>query len=629
MSEHLALVGGERKGGTAPSPTTAEEQRMVSSLLGLYDEARTHRADWDKVWKQSWRFYVGDQWPQLPSWKADPVENYIFSKVETILPILTDNRPTIHVLPREAGYDDYAEHMHNLFSYLWDRLNMDDTVLEATKNCLIFGKGIYYSYWDYEKEEIASVSVDPQNIFIDPLARRITDARYLIHIARMSSWDILNMWPDAEGRFKEGAQMVPEPAQKGVIGTGDKQSVHIGQAYADPSIPVGRTVPWVRAGMQGFGSVEDDTVQVLQFWIRDPAVSTKAMLDRDGKQMTDTAGNELFVEKRAYPGGRHIVLAGDRVIHDGPNPFDHQQFPYVEQDCHRIPGGFWGISAVQQLIPIQRELNKTLGQLIDNRNLMGNLMWKVGSNSGIKADQIVAKPGLVVVKTPGSEVDTVDVKPLPAYISGLIDHTMLALDRVSGVSDVTEGRKPTGITAGIAIESLQEAGQTRLRALVRNLENAIRNLGTQWVGLAQQFYQEAKTIRVTDPETGQFSFDLVGPEQLRAQWEVEVAAGSTLPRSREVRQGQAVELYQLGIFDAEELLKWIQHPGRDDLLMRLKARDQQQLLLAQQGASLQGSLGQGNAAGPPSPGMKMQPTQGGGLQPMPMGVQANLRSQQR
>jgi len=545
-----------------------------------------------------------------PSWKSSPVENYVFSKVETIIPILTDNRPTIHVLPRDPEFSEYAEHIHNLLGYHWDRLNMDDIVLEATKNSLIFGKGFYYTYWDYDIGDIACESVDPQNIFVDPMARSIKKCRYLVHVARMSVWDIINQWPDAAGKVEYGAQTVEEPSPKTGWTSLDRVSVHAGAAYADPSIPTGRVVPWVGARLDDVGQPDAESVQVLQFWIRDPSVTREPLMSRGGEQMTDAEGNKLFLENQKYPGGRHIVLAGDTIIHDGPNPFLHGEFPYVEQDCHKVPGEFWCVSVVQNLISPQMELNKALGQVIDNKNLMGNAQWVVSSDAGIKADQITAKPGLVIVKTRGSEVERVSPEALPSYIQEFIEGRKRSLDDISGVYDTTQGRKPTGITAGVAIESLQEAAATRLRALVRNLENAVRNVGQQWVGVAQQFYEDAKMVRVTDPDTGEFTFDSITPEMIQAQWEVQVAAGSTLPRSREVRQGQAVELFQLGVFDEEALLEWIQHPGRDKLLARIRARQEKALELAERGVSMNQALG-----GPPA-----GPLAALGLGPMGQGV---------
>ena len=116
--------------------------------------------------------------------------------------------------------------------------------------------------------------------------------------------------------------------------------------------------------------------------------------------------------------------------------------------------------------------------------LVGDGIWIVSKDSGITAEMITAKPGLVVEKNhPAAVVERVPGTPLPNYIPNQGDTIRQALDNVSGIFDVTQGRKPSGITAGVAIEQLQEAAQTRLRLLVRNLEDSIRNLGEQKLAL--------------------------------------------------------------------------------------------------------------------------------------------------
>lgn len=578
--------GADMIDGPRPAGAEVDEVTLLGRISLMYEEAKIARSKWDTTWKKSWNFYIGKQWGPRPKWKASPVENFVFSKIETMLPILTDNRPRIHVLPREADYSEYAESMQRLMGYLWDQLNMDEIVVQVTKNTLIFGKGFYYSYWDPDKKEVAVESVDPQNIFVDKDATCIDDCRYLIHVARMSKAQILSHWPDAEGKFLPGARTVPDPMPKAGLDMDDDQWTFpaAGNAYDDPGAVPG-TVPWMKADLSAVSS-EDEMVQVLQVWIRDPSVLTEPLQGTEGQTLKDRTGKELGVEKKKFPGGRHVIVAGNRVIHDKANPFEHGMLPYVEQDCHKVPGQFWCISAVQNLISPQMELNKTVGQIIDNKNLMGNNQWVVDKRSGIKPHQITAKPGLVIEKNPGSEVERIEAKALPSYIINFVDHAMLVIDRISGVSDVTEGRKPTGITAGIAIESLQEAQQTRLRLLVRNLENAVKREGEQWVGLAQQFYEGTRPIRTVNRDTGVFDFDELPPEALKGNWEIIIAAGSTLPRSREVRQSQAIELFQLGIFDEEEVLTWIDHPGRDKLIARINDAKRQKENMAMQGIDM-------------------------------------------
>lgn len=274
-----------------------------------------------------------------------------------------------------------------------------------------------------------------------------------------------------------------------------------------------------------------------------------------------------------------------------------------------MPGEFWPVGAGQNLLPLQKHLNKVNSQIIDNIALMGNGQWLVSRDSGITADTITARPGEVVTKnTPQSYAERLQAPTLPAYISQMADALRAAMDNVSGVFDVTQGRKPSGITAGVAIEQLQEAGHTRIRLLVRNLELAVSGVGEQGVALFQQFYTEPRTVRMTDPETGEEEFYQLTPEMIAGAWEVEVAAGSTLPRSRDVRQREAIELYKLQIFDEEAALEHIDHPGRQALLRRIKERKQMEMMMAMMSGEAGASPGGGQmqaiqgAGGPPSLG---------------------------
>jgi hypothetical protein len=598
-SDALVLEGLLRpRQTTQKGEATEEELGQVSRLMQMYEEAKNYKKDWTGSWKRSWEFYVGRQWGQRPRWKASPVENYVFSKVETMLPILTDNRPRVNVLPESPEMDEYTEAMQGLFSHWWDQLDMDNVVIQVTKNMLLYGKGFYYSFWDYDEKRICCQSVDPQNIYVDSDATSITDCRYLVHVSRMTKADVLGRWPDSQGLFDYGARTIPDEGDEfGPPSIPEHMGINVGLSYETAGQRQGM-VSYTKSDL-GSVAVDDDMVQVLQFWIRDPSLTVEPLKSTRGNDFRDKNGDQIMVEKAKYPYGRHIIVAGSRIIHDDENPYVHGRFPYVEQDCHQIPGEFWSISAVQNLISPQMELNKTLGQIIDNKNLMGNNQWVISKAAGIDPKAITGEPGLVLEKNPGAEVERIDAKPLPNYIIQFAQDRKVAMDDISGVFDVTQGRKPTGITAGVAIESLQEAAQTRLRALVRNLENAIARTGQQWVGLAQQFYDDARVVRVTDHQTGSYNFIELTPEKIRGNWQILVAAGSTLPRSREVRQAQAVELFQLGVFDAEALLEWIDHPGRDRLIARVKEQQAKEQELQAMGAQFKAGLGGAQGGGFP------------------------------
>lgn len=580
--------------GKVPPPGKAEAE-LVASVLNMLEQAIAAKEPYTKIWPTVYDHYHGKHWGRRPTWKSSPVENHIFSKIETMLPILTDNRPKIDILPREGAYLEYAELVQSLLDYLWDKNSTDDEMVLACKNMLLFGKGFLYSYWCDDEQEVVTESVDPQNIFPDPDATSVKTARYLFHVAKMSRTDILATWPGAIGKVQRGTTIMPDPMDMkqsrfddfgGFPTAGYEYPLEAGGSFA-------RLTPWVKAGVLGYGQ-EDDMVQVVQCLVRDPELVEEEIKDENGNVLSDSEGNPVLFTRPKYPGGRHIVMAGSRIIHDALNPFQHGQFPYVEFNCHPFPGEFWPVSAAANLLSPQRTLNKLNGQILDNAKLLANGIWLVEAGSGVKADQIHGQPGLVVTYNRGYKVERLPGVPLPNFVIQMADMARAALDNISGVFDVTQGRKPSGITAGVAIEQLQEAAQTRLRLLVRNIENGVRDLGSQQVALCQQFYETPRTIRVTDA-AGQWQLIPVTPEMIAGQWEVVVAAGSTLPRSREARQREALELFDRQIIDEEDVLNWIDFPGKDKIIQKMKERQALQ-------AQLDSMFPVEQSAGPSGPG---------------------------
>lgn len=595
-----------RPDSQVPRPGEAE-QRLLKRLILMFEAADEERKKFTKFWPISYKYYMGDQWsPMRPSWKSSPVENHIFAKVETVLPILTDSSPKIDVLPRTGQTVDYADMLQQLLEHLWDKNDLDMEVVLACKNCLLFGKGFFYTYYDEDDQQIVTRSVNPQNIYPDPDATNLRNARYLIHVDVMSRTDVEATWPTAIGKTRRGTKTFPDP-DKFKDGVRNSNYVDNFSGYEYPETSGGsfsRIVPWVTADLSD-GSNNSDICQVAQFWIREPELIEEELKDpENGEILTYANGEPIWVEKPKYPNGRHIVVVGDRIVHDSTSPFDHAEWPYTELNCHPFPGEFWPVSMVQNMISPQRSLNKMNGLIIDNAKLVGSGIWKIEKGAGPKARQLVGRPGMVVTYNRGFKVEREPGTPLPNFISQIPDALRSVLDAIPGVHDVTTGRKPAGITAGVAIESLQEAAQTRVRLLVRNLENFLKNTGQQQIALAQQYFKEAKLIRTVD-EMGNFAFKEMTPDMIRGGWEVIVAAGSSIPRNREARERQSLALLEAGIFQPEDVIDWIDHPGKYKVLRRQKqvAAMQAELgTLADQGGG--GAPGGGAAAnlGPqPSP----------------------------
>src|SRR5690606_34089674 len=152
----------------------------------------------------------------------------------------------------------------------------------------------------------------------------------------------------------------------------------------------------------------------------------------------------------------------------------------------------------------------------------------------------------------------------------------------SGVHDVTQGRRPTGIAAASAIAQLQEAGQARIRDKARNRDDASLRLGRLIALRVIEFYGPERriAIRGEGEQVQMVNFDI---EQLRYQ--------------------AARELLQLGALMPEHVLDVINFPNKEEIKAQLA--QQRAMAAAQQAAGGQGGQGQGQM--PPIGGPQERP----------------------
>jgi hypothetical protein len=146
------------------------------------------------------------------------------------------------------------------------------------------------------------------------------------------------------------------------------------------------------------------------------------------------------------------------------------------------------------------------------------------------------------------------------------------IDTVSGIHDVTQGRRPTGVTAGIAIESLQEAAQTRLRLAAKFVEFSHKLAAEMMVSMILQYYTEPRTIRKRSSNGWTYKEINFGSEDKRLKGGipiVKIQAGSTMPLNKSVLKQQALQLFQLQAIDQRALLEIFDFPNIEGIISRM------------------------------------------------------------
>ena len=203
-------------------------------------------------------------------------------------------------------------------------------------------------------------------------------------------------------------------------------------------------------------------------------------------------------ELEQYPKGRLTVIAGDTLLWVGGNPYEDAKHPLVMFKGGNMPGRFWGTSAVENTIPLQKAYNKARSQLMEARNLTA-------------APQIVAPKGNEVVKQtnePGSWLEyRTSAGPAPAYMSPpqmsqwLIEDVKSLgeeMQDVMQVKEVSQGGLPAANLTGVAINLLQEADNTPWGPVATSFANAIGQMGQKMLARAAQGYIEPRIFTSLD-----------------------------------------------------------------------------------------------------------------------------------
>ena len=321
--------------------------------------------------------------------------------------------------------------------------------------------------------------------------------------------------------------------------------------------------------------------RVIECLWRDPTVVTK----------------EITVEEKSfklialkYPHGRRTVIAGGKKLKDGP--IETKRWDIIHSQFYQVPGSWFGIGEIENLETLQLDVNKGLATISDNRNQTANSTWIVDSNSDVTPNMIFNKAGLVIVKTPGSEVIRSAPPPLPAYIANSIKENEDRMEELAGIFDFQLIRKAMTHVAGRTIENEQTAGHTSIRLQLLALETAIQQDGEIKIELIRRHWKREFAMPVPS-QTGKIEMKQFDPMLTdEGLYAVRVGHGSTLPVSRSAMREDALALHQAGALDKEELLYILDVPNKEQILKRMADREQSLIEASKQTGSSPANIAQ-------------------------------------
>ena len=410
--------------------------------------------------------------------------NYPFSNVETLCPLLTDNKPMWHIRARNPMFQNMANLFKLGLDFVWDYTDLGDRVIpEAVKWDLITDAGIIKTTYDPDEKELENMVIDPKTFVCAPGYDDNWKAPWQGEITRRPMSWVAENYPDYLDKVQSEASY-----------SGNETGIDNSE--------------------KEFVQLEHERVTVYEIWMKDPEVEHYFETVEQG----DGEPKKKKKSRKKYPNGRIVVFTGSCLLQDEGSPFEHGHPPYVFYYDYKIPGELWGMGEIEQIEHLHKEFNRQLQAVVKHSRLSHDKNYLVDEEAGMpenfkdtfwEGGQIYT----VSMRNTDKPVVPVDPGPIDQAVITLLGMLPNAIEETSQVGDLMKGQSTKRERQSASeISVMIESSYTRVRQKVRNLEGSIKRTGTLNVELMQQFYKNPRTVstRSSNEDGATLSYNKVG-----------------------------------------------------------------------------------------------------------------------
>ena len=233
----------------------------------------------------------------------------------------------------------------------------------------------------------------------------------------------------------------------------------------------------------------EDAYSWIEYWGLLPA---KYVADKD-----DLYEEDDLVLSVCIILNRDTVVKLDKII----NIFWHNELPYVSCPFIPLQGEFFAIGVPQVLYSLQRELDDTRNQVMDNKTFGLSNMWIADALAGLNVDHIQVEPMKVIRVKDKSGL--VPVQPPMFFqaginVDGIIKEDMRqAVNAISGLQGVPQA----GVGSATEFQGLMSAAMSRNKMVIKRIGLCLLTpLFRKVIALVNQFYDHKRLIRIIGEE---------------------------------------------------------------------------------------------------------------------------------
>jgi hypothetical protein len=257
------------------------------------------------------------------------------------------------------------------------------------------------------------------------------------------------------------------------------------------------------------------------------------------------------------PKGRIVTWSpgyGD-YLDDRKWDYPINELPFIKFGGIRVPGEVYDEAIVAQVISMQKELNRTISQIVQHKNLTVNPQWMAPTGSIVA--QRTNEAGAVWEYRPiaGMAPQPIQPPPLQSYIFQLLENQRQRMNDIMGNPDVLQGQVPPNVEAGVAIDLLQEMATDRQAPTILLQETSLAQMGRHLLSLAKAYYQEPRLLKIAGAG-GTVKVKEFTHADIDGDVDVVCEAGSGLPRTRAGKQARLEWMMDRQMIRPDQALKY-------------------------------------------------------------------------
>ncbi len=507
------------------------KKKRAREIVEEYEARREERRSVENGWTLNINFFSGNQYCDISPlgevveedkrfyWQSRRVFNHIAPTVDSRIARLEKMKPELRVraFSDEDGDVKSAKLATGVLRYVEDRIHLSETVSKAMIWSETCGSVFYKVLWNEKggrqvgvdekgapvcEGEVAVHAVPPYEIFPDRLdVEDLDEVRSLMHAQVVSAEYIRE-------KFGEVVQ---------------EEKIEGGRGFVQPTA----------------GKLPLDLAKIST-----QATTGVLLLERYERPSAQ------------YPNGKVEIVAGGKLVYEGELPYENEEkggrtFPFVKQDCMRLPGSFFASCVIDRLIPVQRAYNAVRNRKHEflNRLSMGVLTVEDGS---VDTDELTEEgllPGKVLVYRQGGKApEMLDCGSVPNEFKDEEEWLEKEFSLIGGVSDLSQNSTPLRVTSATGLQLLLAQDESRLATTVGCMERALREVGKQILRLYRQFAGSVRlmTLAGENKKTQVYYFNASNLSVNDIQFEAQENA------TPEEKKAMLLKLYEAGLLSDED-----------------------------------------------------------------------------